>query len=175
MSTRDQWKSYTEAVSQIARSTIRAWMVGIEVEDIKQELWCEFFKVCNEEPEIGRGDMIERLKTFAAGYKRTEREQVFGKQSIMLDDLQLSQYEKHWREVKQAFDVFLKSLPTEDAMILRYAAQGCTNAKIAHAMGISIDSIKKRRPSLIRSFQKEVENNVQIDFGKRNSGTDEER
>lgn len=173
MQTRDQWQSYTEAVSQLARSTIRAWMVGIEVEDIKQELWCEFFRICEIEPEIRRSEMIERLKSFASAYKKEEREQKFGRQSIMLEDLELSRYEKHWKAVKQAFDLFLKGLPTEDAMILRYAAQGCTNEKIAHAMGVGIDSIKKRRPVLIRAFRKEVENNVQIDFGLRNTNLNE--
>lgn len=174
--TRDDWQRYEKFIKDLAHRTIRSWMVGVEVEDIKQELWAEFFRICGETPEIVDWAIKERLEWFASSYKTGEREAKYGQSAAKAhfsETIVVGRYAKYWKQLRALWDTFLGQLPTQDAMILRYMAQGCTSATIAKALAVSDDTILRRKKDLITAFRKEVENNVQIDKPDRDSRFDE--
>lgn len=171
MPAREDWKKYQAAIKDLAYKTIRSWMVGVEVKDIENELWTEFFRLCDT-GDIARWSMMEQLEAFAHRYKKEERDHKFGKDSSPLskiEELQSGRFQKHWKEVRTMWEEFIRRLPKLDAMILRYAAQGVTNRTIAEALKIGARTVERRKPELIRAFIKEVENNVQVDFTERNT------
>lgn len=166
---KESWEEYKDVINHLAHITIRKWMIGVDLDDIKQSLWAEFFRICDtelcdEEPGLNKQVMTERLRTFASSLKREEGDYKFKSKKLVQTELEhLSEgiEQKHWRKVRNLWEEYLTRIPTRDAVILRYAAQGATNKTIALALNLSTKRIESIRSRLIKAFKEEVDNNVQ--------------
>ena len=173
MQAKDNWKDYSKDVDKLAHKTIRSWMIGTEVDDVKQELWTEFFRLCKETPLIVREDMLFRLEKFASLYKREEREHKYGRGKDDPDERESLKYQKYWSHIGNMWETYLKKLSQRDSVILRYVAQGNDYKTTAKCMGLGLRTIERVAPALIANFKKEVENSVQARIPGRNSIADE--
>jgi len=161
LQTKDSWEEYKELINYLARTTIRKWMIGVELEDVKQELWAEFFRVCEENEDTHKIIMIDNLRRFASVYKRKAGELKFGRERFHNECLDFETKSKntcHWRKVGHLWEEYLEKLSPRDSTILRFAAQGASNATIANAFKLSVSRIEAIRSKLIRDFKMEVEN-----------------
>jgi len=143
-------------------------MIGIDLEDVKQSIWTEYFRVCAEDKDdaISKSGMLEKLKHFASAMKRKEGERKFGQRHIMNESFEIEAIgitNLHWRKVRHLWEEFISKQNVRDGIILRFAAQGVTNEQIAQSVKLDVQTIKNRRSYLIRKFKEEVENNVQAD------------
>ena len=168
MSQKDNWRDYTEAVTHLAHTTIRKWMVGVDLEDVKQSIWAEFFRLCEQDTGnfISKSGMLEQLRHYASSLKREEGERKFGNRKITNDTLEVDLSRAttlHWRKIRHLWETYVSKQSTRDSILLRFAAQGATNAHIAGALHLSEQAVKNRRSTLTQKFKEEVENNVQID------------
>jgi len=169
------WEEFKEAVNHLAHITIRKWMVAVDVDDVKQSIWAEFFRICSIEDSIPGGwviskkEMLEKLRSYCSTLKREEGERKFGSRKIQTETTfnePVSRNQAHWRKVKHMWEEFITKQQSKDAIILRFAAQGATNSSIAAALCLSESRIRGRKSFLIQKFKEEVENSVQADISK---------
>jgi len=165
------WEEFKEAVNHLAHITIRKWMVAVDVDDVKQSIWAEFFKILDTEPceDLSKKSMIEKLRAYCSTLKREEGERKFGSRKIQTETTfnePVSRNQAHWRKVKHMWEEFITKQQSKDAIILRFAAQGATNSSIAAALCLSESRIRGRKSFLIQKFKEEVENSVQADISK---------
>lgn len=165
---REHWNEFTEAVTHLAHTTIRKWMVGVDLEDVKQSIWAEFFRICEQDTGnfISKSGMLEQLKKYASTLKREEGERKFGQRKIMNETTEFDAVgvtNMHWRKVRHLWEEYIAKQCSRDAIVLRFAAQGVTNANIASSLKLSEKRVEAIRSRLIRKFKEEVENSVQID------------
>ena len=163
------WEDFKEAVNHLAHITIRKWMVGVDVDDVKQSIWAEFFRIFNTEVVDEKKVMIERLRSYCSTLKREEGERKFGSRKLtteVKENAPETKTQLHWRKVKHMWEEFLLKQQSKDAIILRFAAQGTTNAAIAAAIGLSESRVRSRKATLIQKFKEEVENSVQTDISQ---------
>jgi hypothetical protein len=154
-------------------------MVGIEVRDIEQELWAEFFRIhevetCDEQPGIPRWRMLERLEQFASKYKKDERASKYGTldvQNKIIEEIGAGNAKLNL--LQQAWDKMVASVVKEDAMLMKHMAKGFTNKRISEIMRCPLRTVERNRARLLRAFRKEIEDNVQISFSERHSYSDE--
>lgn len=169
--TRADWQSYTETVKSLARKTIRSWMIGIDVADIENEIWAEFFRLHNVHPEgLARWKVNEELTRFAQSYKKEERAHKFGanqSKNAILDEFFDSSMAKHLVQIQIVWDQMVSKVSSEDAVIMRHLAKGFSKSQIAKATKLSIPTVARHKARILHAFRKEVEDNVQIDFPKR--------
>jgi DNA-binding NarL/FixJ family response regulator len=165
------WEEFKEAVNHLAHVTIRKWMVAVDLDDVKQSIWAEFFRILDFEPceDLSKRSMIEKLRHYCSTLKREEGERKFGARKTRTethDNEPVSRNQAHWRKVKHMWEDFIAKQQSRDATILRFAAQGATNATIAGALSLSESRIRSRKALLISKFKEEVENSVQTDISQ---------
>lgn len=163
------WEEFKEAVNHLAHVTIRKWMVAVDVDDVKQSIWAEFFRILDVESceDLSKKSMLEKLRHYCSTLKREEGERKFGSRKINTEtkfNQPESKTQLHWRKVKHLWEEYILKQQTKDATILRFAAQGATNAVIAGALSLSESRIRARKAFLIQRFKEEVENSVQTDI-----------
>jgi ATP/maltotriose-dependent transcriptional regulator MalT len=172
MQARESWKEhyteFTEAVTHLAHTTIRKWMVGVDLDDVKQSIWAEFFRICEQDTEnfISKTGMLEQLRHYASTLKREEGERKFGQRKVMNETAEfdvIGNTNMHWRKVRHLWEEYVGKQSQRDGIILRFAAQGTSNEHIAAALKLSVQAVKNRRSILVQKFREEVENSVQID------------
>jgi len=164
----DRWKEYKEIVDHLSHMTIRKWMIGVDLDDIKQSIWAEFFRICREtcgeEPDLDKKIVTGRLRYFASSLKREEGEYKFGSKKLFtaeVENLSDGLEQRHWRKIRNLWEGYLTRIPSRDSIILRYAAQGTTNKTISLALHLSIKRVEAIRSKRIKEFREEVENSVQ--------------
>ena len=161
MPKKENWEIYSEGIASIARSSVRRWMVGTEIEDIEQELWIEYLRLSKE--PLSRIKILKELKRYSKSFVRIESENKFLLQSFsyhLIDSKHREERDRHWKYIQHLWEGFLKKLSRKSATILRLTSQGCTTSTIATTLGVSKHTIKNTRPMLIKLFKKEVEENI---------------
>lgn len=169
------WEVYTAEIDHLAHITIRKWMVGTDLDDIKQSIWTEYFRILevrSDGPLLCKREMIELLRHYAASLKREEGDRKFGKKQSreeLISENTTGLTDSYWRKVKHLWEGYLSKIKPRDAILLRYAAQGAKNSTIAAALNLSTKRIESIKSSLIKTFKEEVENSVQTDITRRDS------
>lgn len=162
MHQKESWEDFSEGITKLARSAFRRWMIGVETEDIRQELWVQFFQIRNKKKKIPKKSLLSKLKSFSSSFVRHLSEQKF---SIRIargeahEESISEERERYWKYVRYVWDIFVRQLSPRDAEIMRLAAQGCSNEKISQILGIGVSTVRNVRSELVKIFKEAVDNN----------------
>lgn len=154
-----EWRSYQEVVTQAARSVLKPWMVGIELNDIKNELWVKFFELMNAQPDLPKPEVIRRIKSFAKNYKRDEHERVFGRSTAGCEVLlqqQISETGKSWELIQELWNRFVLEQTKEDQCLLNLLVQAISAEEIAAQLNIARKTVFNRKNALLDSFGRRI-------------------
>ena len=160
-----KWQDYEEVVTKIAKATYKKWMVGaIDFEDMKQEIWSEFFDILRKNPNVGVVAMKMALRDFSVSYKRKLGDEKFAKRmKIIINSSNNIDSEYKWKKITNFWWEYLKKIPKLESVVLRYYAQGCSNSTIANVLGSSERTVRFLKQKALQQFKYEVENSLDIE------------
>lgn len=162
-------QKYEKVIDSIARKSIRRWMVGVEINDIKQELWVHLLKVLQITPNAGDEFLKDELDKFIAVYKHALRDLKFGRKSSDLDNHEEVAMSFRWSYIGNLWEQYLDGLSERDNSILRLVSQGYKHKIIASKLGMSHRTVASQAPKLLKGFERYADEDVSVVNGGRNA------
>jgi len=167
-----KWEAHQEIVTRLAKASLKSWMIGTEIDDIKNELWVVFFETIKARPSIPGTQLIRQLEQAASAYKNKERVRVFGQDEAGLDFFLAALAQDRgqtWDAIRNLWDEYLCTLTPTKSMFLRYLADGLPVQKAAHKVKWEKTWAYEQQKQLLIDFKRRVDERLQANPSRKNS------